>query len=475
MGDGEAEGAQGGSNYAFEMSIIEQGTVVLGGTDKGAGFELRQQYFHKVVMLLLTHDETFTRGIILNRPSALLKNGWRVWCGGDVETGNFFSTGPDNSQREGLFVCLHSLNIDAAKKVSTNVIKGVWWTSFVEAQRLVLNGLAKKEDFWVFAGYAGWGPGQLQGEVNRKSWFLASADSGTLLSELLRQATEMPPPSAGCPPPGDGLATWESLMTSIGRSEDVERTRGSLGDRMLARWCEAHLVPHDMKADKAKSVSPLPVGTVLRTGSPSDRAVLKEQFLHKSVLIKLGEILGTSMMAVLNRPTAQSIQIGKDTDFRRLFFGGGVQGDERIINFLIDSARDDTSSIGVELGTSGLRQVEISSVQSLDDHGLELSDLLVVYGIAPFSQEEIESMLQKGELHVLKDPRPLWPQIWQLASKEMPLSDGTDVWATASQLDRQQVGEQQPDVAGDAMMKLLNNVATADEALKLWVNLFQGK
>lgn len=48
-------------------------------------------------------------------------------------------------------------------------------------------------------GYAGWAPAQLQGEVERNSWFLASADSGTLLQELLRQGTELPPPS--CAPP----------------------------------------------------------------------------------------------------------------------------------------------------------------------------------------------------------------------------------------------------------------------------------
>ena len=39
-------------------------------------------------------------------------------------------------------------------------------------------------------------PQQLQGEVERDSWFLASADSGTLLKELLRQGPELPPPAA---------------------------------------------------------------------------------------------------------------------------------------------------------------------------------------------------------------------------------------------------------------------------------------
>ena len=65
----------------YEAALIEQGTVLLGGTKQLFGFALRQQFFHKCVLLLLQHDEQFTKGIILNRPSALEIDGWRVWCG----------------------------------------------------------------------------------------------------------------------------------------------------------------------------------------------------------------------------------------------------------------------------------------------------------------------------------------------------------------------------------------------------------
>jgi hypothetical protein len=78
------------------------------------GFALRQQFFHKSVMLLLQHDESFTKGIILNRPSALELDGWRLWCGhGQVAEGGMF-VGADNAKGQLEINCLHSLDGCAA-------------------------------------------------------------------------------------------------------------------------------------------------------------------------------------------------------------------------------------------------------------------------------------------------------------------------------------------------------------------------
>ena len=77
-----------GDGFVYESPLIETGTVLLGGTKQDSGFALRQQFFHKCVLLLLEHSEGFTKGIILNRPSALEIDGWRVWCGhGQVDMG----------------------------------------------------------------------------------------------------------------------------------------------------------------------------------------------------------------------------------------------------------------------------------------------------------------------------------------------------------------------------------------------------
>lgn len=142
------------SQWAYDSGdVIERGAVILGGVEQDFGFGLRQQYFHKAAILVLDHDSTFTKGIILNRPTDLtleddVNDGqvWRVWFGGDVEGLNFQH--PD-------IVCLHSLTNDLATQASIPVMNDIKWTSFDNAKKLVKAGVANVRDFWVFVGYAG--------------------------------------------------------------------------------------------------------------------------------------------------------------------------------------------------------------------------------------------------------------------------------------------------------------------------------
>lgn len=100
------------------------------------------------------------------------------------------------------------------------------WTTFANAKSLVKSGSAKISDFWLFAGYAGWGPQQLSGELDRKSWYMCATDSQTLLKELARQ-------SSGVDPRDAGLPAWELLMNMIGRGETARKVSGKFDDLML--------------------------------------------------------------------------------------------------------------------------------------------------------------------------------------------------------------------------------------------------
>lgn len=85
------------------------------------------------VILVLDHDEkTFTKGIILNRPSGRMMDDdvnegvrWPVWYGGDVQ--GLDSLMPD-------IVCLHSLKSKEATDASNSVMKDIQVSARTSAQ-----------------------------------------------------------------------------------------------------------------------------------------------------------------------------------------------------------------------------------------------------------------------------------------------------------------------------------------------------
>jgi len=265
---GDSEG------WIYETPLIEKGAVLLGGTRQKFGFALRQQYFHKCVLLLLEHDAQFTKGIILNRPTALKLEGWSVWFGGDVCEGGFFrgqslrqQLGEEGGAMEAPMevCCLHRLDSAAAMAVSQSVIKSISYTSFDSAKRLVAEGHATKNDFWLFIGYCGWAPNQLQGELERDSWYMAAADSTVLLNELLTQAADplsLPRLSGEkLKEGGDGIATWNRLMLNIGRAAEVQGLDGEADAADATGPAETEAVEGQMtsgeqlEADDAASIS----------------------------------------------------------------------------------------------------------------------------------------------------------------------------------------------------------------------------
>ncbi len=314
------------SQWAYDSGdVIEQGAVILGGVEQEFGFGLRQQYFHKAAILVLDHGSTFTKGIILNRPTDLVLEDdvnegkrWRVWFGGDVEGLN--ARHPD-------ITCIHSLKNEMATKASIPIMKDIQWTTFHNAKKLVKAGIADVRDFWIFVGYAGWAPGQLAGELTRNSWYMVATDSQTLLQELARNGE-------GADPRDAGLDTWTLLMKMIGRRSIAEKYSPSFDDLMLKEWAFTHLLssaagggggrqqrdPQDFntnpelvdtlirRATEASRDSM--VGNLLRASS-SDRSpfLLENQDFHKSVVLILSDDDSASVGVVLNRPSNKGLGI----------------------------------------------------------------------------------------------------------------------------------------------------------------------
>ena len=471
----EQDAAPSADGYVYESPLIEQGTILLGGTQQEFGFALRQQFFHKCVLLLLQHDDQFTKGIILNRPSALTLDGWRVWCGhGQVADGGMF-VGADAARGELEINALHSLDGSMADELSTRVIKGVSYTSLEGAKALVAAGVAEKSDFWICVGYSGWAPGQLQMEVEqRDSWYMAATDSGTLLKELLRQGAQLPEGGVAA---DHGIDTWSSLMRGIGREADAQQSEGCLADKMLGEWVRRRLLPTSPVPTPSTPPPAVQAGTVLcstvpsTSGHPPDRVLLDEQFLHKALLLVLGELPGGVLTAcVLNRPTATVMQFKvPGSPKRRLAYsgnrrklGGGEDADRNGQLWL--HHRSELG--GAPLGDSGLFRLPSAQLAAALQAGeVDASDLLLANGVVELKRAELAGMISAGEMCIVPAGAALsslWPRVWSLTEDDGDdVGDGTEVWWLASQLGRGEEAAAAPPPS-----------ELADEALAEWIKFF---
>ena len=64
---------------------------------------------------------------------------------------------------------------------------GIYWGgNFDQIKFLIRTKVLGPYDIQFFLGYSGWSPGQLEEELELKSWFLAEADSNYIFSQKMR-------------------------------------------------------------------------------------------------------------------------------------------------------------------------------------------------------------------------------------------------------------------------------------------------
>ncbi len=152
-------------------------------------------FFHRSVVLLVHHDDEGSLGFILNRPTEIkisdILDGMEIqWQGAAEEVAHF--GGPVQPQ---LGSVLFAAEAEALPAGSQQVVPGVALTQHVGdlSQLAALPPAALR----LFLGYAGWGAGQLVGEILRNDWLMAPPSQ-----ELLFQ-----------PNPED---SWEAALRSVG-------------------------------------------------------------------------------------------------------------------------------------------------------------------------------------------------------------------------------------------------------------------
>jgi putative transcriptional regulator len=125
---------------------------------------LHDPNFRRTVVLVAEHGENGAMGIVLNRPSDARAVDAIPAMAGLVEAGGqVFAGGPVESQAVMILAEFDDLE-DAAAIVFADV-------GFVRADVAGAGGLTRRVR--LFAGYAGWGAGQLEAELAEEAWVTA--------------------------------------------------------------------------------------------------------------------------------------------------------------------------------------------------------------------------------------------------------------------------------------------------------------
>jgi putative transcriptional regulator len=143
---------------------------------------MRDPRFDHAVILMVRHDRDGALGIVINRPLGEKPLAELLAAFGAKDTpatGNvrIFLGGP--VQLEAGFV-VHST--DYRRPETMDVDSRFAATSSREVLRDIASGAGPMKSLIAF-GYAGWGPGQLEGELAHNVWYTAPADTGIVFDD----------------------------------------------------------------------------------------------------------------------------------------------------------------------------------------------------------------------------------------------------------------------------------------------------
>lgn len=141
-----------------------------------AGPRLVDPNFHRAVVLVCEHSEEGALGLVLNRPSPLevsetvpelldaMPNDGRLWVGGPVQPAAVVLLAEFDDPAEGALLVRGDLGL-VTEEAEIDALE--------ERTRRVR----------AFLGYAGWGAGQLEAELERDDWIVAPLDEADAFTE----------------------------------------------------------------------------------------------------------------------------------------------------------------------------------------------------------------------------------------------------------------------------------------------------
>lgn len=153
------------------------GTVLRAGRLLVATPRLVDPNFERSVVLVLDHDESGTLGVVLNRPSPVpvgdILEGWNGLVG---EPGVLFHGGPVATDSALAVASLPAGRDPAEDPVGFRRLFGDTGIVDLDTPTELLAGAVTS--MRIFAGYAGWGDGQLVAEIEEGSWYVVPTEPG---------------------------------------------------------------------------------------------------------------------------------------------------------------------------------------------------------------------------------------------------------------------------------------------------------
>ncbi|MGC4960759.1 YqgE/AlgH family protein [Gordonia sp. DT218] len=168
-----SEGAPDAARDISSAGRVRPGTLLLASTD------LLEPTFARTVIYVMEHNDAGSLGVVLNRTSqTAVHNLLPQWSDLSASPRALFIGGPVK-QDAALCLGVVKLGADISGYEAIRPLNGrvalVDLDGDPEVLSEVLVGVR------VFAGYSGWGIGQLDGELEQNSWMLASALATDLL------------------------------------------------------------------------------------------------------------------------------------------------------------------------------------------------------------------------------------------------------------------------------------------------------
>jgi putative transcriptional regulator len=171
--------------------------------------------FFESVVLLLSHGEDGTLGLILNRETRVSLSEALPDLDVEAPSHTLYFGGP--VALEGLLVLFRSV---VPPENAEAVIEDVHFSGDRDVLETLVKENQQSDEIRIFIGHSGWAPGQLDAELRRGAWDVMPADAFTVFQtkpELLWEHLTMSGRTYACAPRASRVAassSWSGVTTA---------------------------------------------------------------------------------------------------------------------------------------------------------------------------------------------------------------------------------------------------------------------